>query len=354
LAGNLKTRQPEAAKPKPTERARLRLETIRKREALGKAKLAGTGGLARVLAWIQYQLARLNATAPMRAFQQYNLQHGSLMAAGVGFNMFFSITGLLTTGFSVAGLVLRQDPVILDAIITSVSKSAPGLLRVHGQNGLVDPAKLLNPTGLGLTAIIAALVTIITSLGWIQAMRDGLRGVLALPPLPGNPVLAKLKDAGTLVLLGLALVLTSAVTVVFGAALDAIVGAVGLNRAVANPVGYAVGFIAGLLLNWLTAAIMFKLGAGLDLRHRVFLEATLIAGAGATILQLLSNFLLAKSGANPVLAPFAVIVGLLIWFNFVSQVYLMAAGWAAVREADIVAGTADGGKPGRARSIIPA
>ena len=354
MAGNLKAQRPETSTPQPTDRAGLRLEAIRKREALGKAKLVGTGALARMMAWIQYQLARLNATAPMRAFQQYNRQRGPLMAAGVGFNMFFSITGLLTTGFSVAGLVLRNDRVLLDAIITSVSKNAPGLLKVHGQNGLVDPEKLLNPTGLGLTAIIAAMVTIITSLGSIQAMRQGLRGVLALQQLAGNPVLIKLKDAGTLVLLGLALVLTSAVTVVFGAALDAIVGAVGLNSAVANPVGYAVGFIAGLLLNWLAAAIMFKLGAGLDLRHRVFLEATLIAGAGATVLQLLSSFLLAKAGANPVLAPFAVIVGLLIWFNFVSQVYLMAAGWAAVREADIVAGTANGGKPGRARSIIPA
>ena len=354
MAGNLKAQRPETSTPQPTDRAGLRLEAIRKREALGKAKLAGTGALARMMAWIQYQLARLNATAPMRAFQQYNRQRGPLMAAGVGFNMFFSITGLLTTGFSVAGLVLRNDRVLLDAIITSVSKNAPGLLMVHGQNGLVDPEKLLNPTGLGLTAIIAAIVTIITSLGFIQAMRQGLRGVLALQQLAGNPVLIKLKDAGTLVLLGLALVLTSAVTVVFGAALDAIVGAVGLNPAVANPVGYAVGFIAGLLLNWLAAAIMFKLGAGLDLRHRVFLEATLIAGAGATVLQLLSSFLLAKAGANPVLAPFAVIVGLLIWFNFVSQVYLMAAGWAAVREADIVAGTANGGKPGRARSILPA
>ena len=70
-------------------------------------------------------------------------------------------------------------------------------------------------------------------------------------------------------MLGAALVFTSAVTVVFGAALDAIVGALGLDRAVANPVGYLIGFAIGLLLNWLTAVIMFRLGAGLDLRRRV-------------------------------------------------------------------------------------
>ena len=54
----------------------------------------------------QWLLARLNAFRPMRAFQHYNLQHGPLMSAGIGFNMFFSITGLLATGFSIAGLLL--------------------------------------------------------------------------------------------------------------------------------------------------------------------------------------------------------------------------------------------------------
>ena len=75
----------------------------------------------------------------MRAFQHYNLQHGPLMSAGIGFNMFFSITGLLATGFSVAGLALSGHPALLDRIIGSVAASAPGLLKVDGSEGLVDP-----------------------------------------------------------------------------------------------------------------------------------------------------------------------------------------------------------------------
>ncbi len=75
----------------------------------------------------------------MRAWQHYTRQHGPLMSAGIGFNMFFSITGLLATGFSVAGLVLRGQPALLDRIIASVAESAPGLLKVNGGDGLVDP-----------------------------------------------------------------------------------------------------------------------------------------------------------------------------------------------------------------------
>ena len=47
------------------------------------------------------------------------------MSAGIGFTMFFSITGLLTTGFSVAGLVLSGQPALLDRLVTSVARSAP-------------------------------------------------------------------------------------------------------------------------------------------------------------------------------------------------------------------------------------
>ena len=73
------------------------------------------------MAMVQWLLARLNAFRPMRAFQHYNLQHGPLMSAGIGFRMFFSITGLLATGFSVAGLLLRGQPALLDRIISSVA-----------------------------------------------------------------------------------------------------------------------------------------------------------------------------------------------------------------------------------------
>jgi membrane protein len=304
-----------------------------------------------LLAWLALRIAVLSAIRPMRVLKLYSLQHGALLSAGIGFNMFFSITGLLTTGFSVAGLVLSGNKALLDAIIANVSVSAPGLLKVDGGRGLVDPQTLLNPTGLGWAAVVGAVVTIFTSLNWIQSLRDGLRGVMALGPVPGNLLLNKLKDAGTLLLLGVALVLTSAVTLVFGTALDAVAAALGLDQTLAGILVYLVGFVTAVVLAWLTTAIIFRLGAGLKLRRRIFLISTLLAGISSAVLQLLSGLLLGKAGANPLLAPFAVVIGLLIWFNFVSQVYLLAGAWAAIAQADATAGDDRQGKPGRARTI---
>ena len=56
---------------------------------------------------------------------------------------------------------------------------------------------------------------------------------------------------------------------------------------------------------------------------------------GTTVLQIFSTELLASAGQNPLLAPFAIIIGLLIWFNLVSQVYLLCAAWTVIREADL-------------------
>ncbi|PNI07877.1 ribonuclease BN [Arthrobacter sp. AFG7.2] len=300
-----------------------------------KARRSGSGALGGLMAMVQWLVARLNALRPMRAFRHYTLQHGPLMSAGIGFNMFFSITGLLATGFSVAGLVLRSQPALLETIISSVAQSAPGLLKVNGGEGLVDPQDLLDPDGLGWTAAIAAAVTVFTSLRWIASLRDGLRGVLELPPPLVNPVLLKLRDAGTLILLGVALVISAGASLVFGTAAGWVADFLRLDEVVAGPLTTSIKIAVPLVLSWVTALIMFRLAGGLKLSRRALLEGTVLAALGTTVLQIFSTELLAGAGRNPILAPFAIIIGLLIWFNLVSQVYLVAAGWAAIREADL-------------------
>lgn len=332
------TKQAAADPPLPTELARLKLEVIRKRVDWGKARRSG-GGLAGLLAMVQWLLARLNAFRPMRAFQHYNLQHGPLMSAGIGFNMFFSITGLLATGFSIAGLLLRGQPALLDKVVGSVATSAPGLLKVDGREGLVDPQELLNPSGLGWTAVIAAIVTVVTSLGWIAGLRDGLRGVLRIGPLKINPLLLKLHDVGTLLLLGVALVISAGASLVFGTAAGWVAEQLKLDPVVAGPLTTSIKIGVPLVLGWVTALIMFRLAGGLKLQRRALLEGTILAAVGTSVLQIFSAELLASAGRNPLLAPFAIIIGLLIWFNLVSQVYLVSAAWSAVREEDLKTST---------------
>ncbi|MDP9886442.1 membrane protein [Pseudarthrobacter enclensis] len=324
--------------PLPTEHAQLKLEVIQKRMEWNRVRRTGAR-FAALMALVQWLTARVNVLRPMRAFRHYSLHYGPLMSAGIGFTMFFSITGLLATGFSVAGLVLSSQPALLDTIIKSVATSAPGLLKINGGQGLVDPKDLLNPGSLGWTAIISAVVTVVTSLGWINGLRDGLRGMLQLPPLMVNPILLKLRDAGTLLLLGVALVLSAGASLVFGTAAGWVSNFLHLTEALAGPLTTSVKIFVPLVLNWVTALIMYRLAAGLKLSRQALLEGTILAALGTTVLQIFSTELLGGASRNPLLASFAVIIGLLIWFNLVSQVYLVSAGWAAVREADLDSGS---------------
>ncbi len=301
----------------------------------GKTRRSGKGFVPQLMAMFQWLLARLNAFRPMRAWQHYTLQRGPLLSAGIGFNMFFSITGLLTTGFSVAGLLLRGQPALLDRIVTSVSAAAPGLLKTDGREGLVAPEELLNPDGLGWTAVIAAAVTVVTSLRWIGGMRGGLRIVHQLPPEKLNPVVRMVKDAGILLLLGIALVFSAGVSLVFGTAAGWVTEQLRLDPLLSWPLTTSIKIGVPLLLGWVTAIIMFRFAGGLRLSRRALLEGTILAGVGTAVLQVFSTELLAGAGRNPILAPFAIIIGLLIWFNLVSQVYLVAAAWSAIREEDL-------------------
>jgi membrane protein len=324
-----------AEPPLPTDLAGLKLEVIRKRVDWGKVRRSGGGGIASLMAMLPWLFARLNTVRPLRAFQHYNLQHGPLMSAGIGFRMFFSVTGLLATGFSLAGLFLSGQPALLDQIIRSVAMTAPGLLQVNGSEGLVDPYELLNPASLGWAAVIAGVITVFTALGWISGIRDGVRGMMQLGPRGINPVLQILRDAGTLLLLGVALVTSAAVSLVFGTAADWVTQQLNLDPLLAGPLTTSVTILVPLLLGWGTALIMFRVAAGLKLARRSLLEGTLLAAVGTTVLQIFSTQLLASAGRNPILAPFAIIIGLLIWFNLVSQVYVVCAAWVAIREQDL-------------------
>jgi membrane protein len=135
--------------------------------------------------------------------------------------------------------------------------------------------------------------------------------------------------------LGVALVVSSAVSLVFGTAAGWVTEQLSLDPAVAGPLTTSITIVVPLLLGWGTALIMYRVAAGLKPARRSLLEGTILAAVGTTVLQIFSTQLLASAGKNPILAPFAIIIGLLIWFNLVSQVYVVCAAWVAIREEDL-------------------
>jgi membrane protein len=81
-------------------------------------------------------------------------------------------------------------------------------------------------------------------------------------------------------------------------------------------------------------AALYRVLAGVRIPPRHLFPAALLGAAALGVLKLLGTLLLGAAGANPLLASFAVIIGLLIWFNLVCQVILIAAAWFIVSMTD--------------------
>jgi membrane protein len=131
-----------------------------------------------------------------------------------------------------------------------------------------------------------------------------------------------------------ALLLTTVLGLVTGAALDLVIGWLRLGDVLAAPLTRAAGLAVMLVLDMLVAIGLFRVASGISMPRRALLQSAVLAGLGATVLRYFSSLLLGSVGRNPLLAPFAVVLGLFVWFYLLSQIYMAAAAWGAVAEAD--------------------
>jgi len=322
----------------PLDRAGLRREERRRRDALWRGFSQGQGTPAFLGAFFAW-LAALSATwLPLRVWGNFQARNGSLVAGGVAFRMFFSIGALTVAGFGIGGLLLNGHPGFRDDLLNTAAKALPGVLKRGDGPGLIDPQGFLDPGGLSWTVALSLVVALFSSLGWIGGTREGMRQVAVQPPLKENFVVARLLDLATLLLMALALLLSVGITVLSSDLLGHLLAGTPFEQVVRIPF---LAIAAGLLLNGCTAALLMRLGARLRFPRRPFLEGVAICAVILTLMQALSSELLGMATKNPVMASFGIVVGVLIWLNLLSMVLLLCTSWTTVRAADLEA-TADG------------
>ena len=80
--------------------------------------------------------------------------------------------------------------------------------------------------------------------------------------------------------------------------------------------------------------MLFRFLSGAAMPWRRMWVGSLLGSAALTVLQLLGGAVLSVREHNPLLATFAVFIGLLLWFRLTSIVILVAASWIAVEASD--------------------
>ena len=272
---------------------------------------------------------------PVRVFLQYNSKGGPLLAAGLSYQALFAVFAAIWVGFSIAGFAIKSDPQLQDALLQLLATNVPGLID-DGDGGIIDVDLLFATSALTWTGAIAAIGLFFTALGWLASGRDAVRLLFGIATNPTNFLLLKLKDLGLALGFGLAMVASAALSVFSTTLLGWVLSSLGIDEKsdVAIVAARASGLLVVLLLDAVVLGVFYRVVSGIRIPWRQLSQGVLLAGLALGVLQVLGTTLLSGATRNPLLASFAVIIGLLIWFNLLCQVTLIGATWIAVSSDD--------------------
>ncbi|WP_341975203.1 YihY/virulence factor BrkB family protein [Microbacterium sp. LTA6] len=272
---------------------------------------------------VRWALAR----KPVRAVLLYIERHGPMLADSITYRTLFSVFAAVLLGFSIASLWLSGNEVAWNAIVNAVSSAVPGLF---GEDGVIDPEELRRaPLGFSLTGIVSLIALVGAALGAIGSLRTGIR---ALADTLDDDVLWIWVILRNITLaLGIAASFVAAAFLTFSGrlAVDWVTGVLGVP-ADSDLAGWGVRAVSMLVVFLLDVAMIagvFLVLSGVRPSARALWPGALLGGAGMLVLQELSGLFVRGASANPLLASFASLLALLIWFNLTAQVTLLSCAY---------------------------
>jgi membrane protein len=195
---------------------------------------------------------------------------------------------------------------------------------------------LLSAGTFTLSGIIALIGVLVTAVGWLASARTAIRIIFGVPQSKTNFVRLKLRDLFVALGFGVALIVSAALSVAGSAATGYGLDLLGISphSLAGNIAGKSVTIALSLLLDAAILGGLFRVLSGVRIPWRRLLGGVAVGAITLGALKVLGGSLLGVSKSNPLLASFAVILGLRIFFNFVCQVILLSASWVSVAVDD--------------------
>jgi membrane protein len=272
-------------------------------------------------------LARVQASKPWRAWKRYSDARGNILAAGIGYFAFFSIFPAVALAFTVFGFVLHGHPDLLKSVAENLSANLPGFIKdVSHPDGLI-PIQAPRPAALTITGVIAFVTLVLAGMGWLGAVRDGIRAVFGAHGSLGNLVTTKLRDLGVLFTLGLGILLSAVLTTGVGVAASWIAERIGMSGD--GWILVVAGFPVSVVVDTGLMMLLIRVLSGVPVPWRVLYQGALVGGVGFSLLKVFADALLARLTSNPLFASIAIVFGLLIWLNLIARLTLVSAAWVA-------------------------
>ncbi|MFJ9582928.1 YihY/virulence factor BrkB family protein [Streptomyces acidicola] len=265
-------------------------------------------------------VAWLMTTHAWRSYERLDRVKWTRLAAAMTFISFLVLFPLLTLVATVVAATLGKDQ--LKELEHKIAEQVPGIA------GKLDIGALVSNAG--TVGIIAGALLLFTGISWVGEMRGCLRTVWEKPDPEENPVLSKAKDAGVLLGLGGALLVSLAVSTVASAMVGRITELLGLDRSGwGSALLQAVAFAIAVLADFLILLYVLTLLPGVRPPRRRLMVAALLGAVGFELLKLLLSGYMQGVASKSMYGAFGVPIALLLWINFTVKLLLYCAAWTA-------------------------
>lgn len=295
-----------------------------------------TGPLARRKArvgasWAALQQRHTWLQQVVSAWGLLKRNNGGQYAAAITYFSFLALFPLLLLAVSITGFVLHAHPAAEQDFYNHITDNIPGDLGRTLKASL--QAAINSRAGIGVLGLVGVLLT---GLGWVGNLRTAIDAVWGRTPPQTNFVKRKLADLVLLAGLGLASLISLALTVVGTSLTDQILRAMGLDHlpgasALLKILGIAIAVVGDVVIFWWLIVRLPQMTVPL----RVGLQGALLAAAGFEILKIVGSFTVAHTANSPTAGPFASIVAVLIWIQLVARWLLFACAWTATLTAEL-------------------
>ena len=273
----------------------------------------------------------------VRMYGRYQADTGDRLAAAVTFYWFLSLFPILLVAIAILGFALGADA------RTQVVNGLHGYL----PDSLSKTIGTVVVASKGKAGVIGLLGTLLSGLGWIDALREAIRTIWHQNVTTGNFITRKLFDIG--ILIGLFAVIAASV-VVSGAATtstDGVLSLLGLTHTTGVGVlTQLLGYVIGGAVDTALFLYLFSRLARVRSPLRRIFKGALFGAVLFEFVKYVGAFYVARttSKGEATYGTFAVVVGLLLFLNLISRVILLAAAFTvtAPYDSDVApSGTAD-------------
>ncbi|MBE1462392.1 YihY/virulence factor BrkB family protein [Kibdelosporangium phytohabitans] len=260
-----------------------------------------------------------------RTIDRYVEHNAYQYAAAITYFSVLSVVPVLMVGLSTAGFIIADDKEVAADLRTTIVQALPSGL--DGFATEIYDGVITQRASLGVFGLVIGLYA---GWGWMNALRDALTAMWELerPALPFFRTI--LWDLLALMSLGVALLVSFALTAVGSWLNSSVLRWIGMSdQPWAGTVLSLLSVPLAILADWLVFLwVLVRLPRAKVNTHKA-VRGALAAAIGFEFLKIGANLYLSLLGRSPTSKAFGSVIGLLVFIYLVARLLLLVAAWIA-------------------------